>query len=74
MLSYFPVQALDLVTAPVGERIQAAVERVVAKFPLDNGRQSGTRFPEIYWVPVQVDPGHVVCGTEVAGSHNCSSS
>jgi folate-dependent phosphoribosylglycinamide formyltransferase PurN len=29
--------------------------------------QAGTGFPEIHWVSVQVDPGHVISRTEIAG-------
>ena len=65
ILSYFPEQALDLVPLAVGERIEAAVEGVVAQFLFDKGGKTAKAFAKIDGVSVQVYPRHIIGRSEV---------
>jgi len=60
IFSYFPEQALDLVPLAIGERIEAAVEGVVAQFLFDNGGKTAKAFAKIDGVAVQVYPRHII--------------
>jgi hypothetical protein len=56
----FPVKTLYFIALTIGKRIEATIEGVMAQFLLNDGGKTAKALSEIYRIPIEENPRHLV--------------
>jgi hypothetical protein len=69
-----PEQTLDFVTPSVAKRIEPTIEDIVRQLHFDYGGKASIALPKINRIPVKVNVGHLIGGSEEPLHDHCCSS